>query len=70
MSEVCQQPMRDGKDRYGKWRHAICAKVCNQGQRFCPRHIMLNDLAEKTAADKELAKRAAAKAEAVASGKR
>lgn len=76
MSElpVCQQQMKDMrvKNKKGKWdwTYVPCAKVCDPGQRCCPRHIMLNDLAEKTAADKELAKREAAKAQTVASGKR
>ena len=59
MPSTCQQLMKDGKDRYGAWRFAPCGKVCDQGERFCPRHIMLNALAEKQKADKERAKRAA-----------
>jgi hypothetical protein len=73
-SEVCQQPMRDMrvKDKKGKWgwTYAPCAKVCDPGQRLCPRHTMLAELDETKKADKELARREAAKAQTVTSGKR
>lgn len=77
-TEVCQQPMKDlrvkdkktGKWKTGPagWTYVPCGKVCDPGQRFCPRHAMLNQLAETQAADKELADRQA-RAEA-ASAKR
>ena len=74
MPDVCQQPMKDmrKKNTKGKWEwtYVPCGKVCDKGQRYCPRHTMLNDLAENKAADKELAARQAAQAETVASGKR
>lgn len=79
-SEVCQQPMKDmrAKDKKtGKWKtgaagytYVPCGKVCDAGQRLCPRHTFLAELEQKNAADKALADREAAKAQTVASGKR
>lgn len=73
MLSTCQQPMKDmrKKDANGKWlwTYVSCGKVCDPGERFCPRHTMLNDLAVKKAADKERAKRLG-NAQAVTSARR
>lgn len=80
MPEVCQQPMKDMRvkdkktGKWGKgaagWTYVNCGKVCDLGQRLCPRHSFLAELEQKTVADKEIAARQQAKAETVASGKR
>ena len=78
--EVCQQQMKDmrvkdkktGKFKTGAagWTYVPCGKVCDPGQRLCPRHAFLAEVEQKKLADKDLAEREAAKAQAVASGKR
>jgi hypothetical protein len=80
MSEVCQQQMKDMRvkdKKTGKWKtgaagwtYVPCGKVCNPGQRLCPRHTFLAAIEQKDLADKDLAAREKAKAGAVASGKR